>query len=320
MNSAVSVVVPTCGRPELLCRCLAALQEQDLQQPYEIIIVDDSTDSCTRQRLEKWEKVPGIAQRHLATAGGQGPAAARNRGWLAARSGVIAFTDDDCIPSSGWLRAGLSAINAGADAVTGPIEMPLAPRPTDYERDASGLTTAEFVTANCFCRRHILVAIGGFDEQFTAAWREDSDLQFRLLKHGARIVRSAQAIVTHPVRPARWGVSLSQQPKTQFNALLYKKHPRLYRERLAGFPRDYLLINGALATAIVAQITSLTVLAAIAAAVWTSVTGALCIRRLRRTSRAPRHIAEMIVTSILVPPWSLFWHVRGLWRYRTFFF
>ena len=76
------------------------------------------------------------------------------------------------------------------DAATGRVIVPLPTcRPTDYERDAAGLAKAEFVTANCFCRRSVLAAIGGFDARFTAAWREDSDLQFTLLEHGSHIGR-----------------------------------------------------------------------------------------------------------------------------------
>ena len=44
----------------------------------------------------------------------------------------------------------------------------------------------------------------------------------------------------HPVRPERWGVSLRQQKNVFYDALLYKKHPRLYRERiLRAPPWDY---------------------------------------------------------------------------------
>ena len=79
------------------------------------------------------------------------------------------------------------------------------------------------------------IRAGGFDERFSAAWREDSDLHFRLLHQGGRIVWAPAALVVHPW-PARWGVSLKQQRKSQFNALLYKKHPRLYRQRIRPWP------------------------------------------------------------------------------------
>src|SRR5690606_30571680 len=119
-----------------------------------------------------------------AVTGRHGPAAARNVGWRAARCEVVAFTDDDCIPDPGWLAAGTRAVEQGFAAATGRVVVPLPDAPTDYERDAAGLARAEFVTANCFCRRSVLEALGGFDERFSAAWREDSDLHFALLRAG----------------------------------------------------------------------------------------------------------------------------------------
>src|SRR5207248_10211948 len=96
-----------------------------------------------------------------------GPAAARNAGWRAARGEVIAFTDDDTVPDPGWLRAGVAALES-ADAAWGRIRVPLALPPTDYERNEAGLEAAEFATANAFCRRAVLEAVGGFDVGFTA--------------------------------------------------------------------------------------------------------------------------------------------------------
>jgi hypothetical protein len=50
-------------------------------------------------------------------------------------------------------------------------------------------------------------------------------------------------VVEHPVRPERWGVCLRQQKNVFFDALLYKKHPKLYRERILHAPPwDYYLI------------------------------------------------------------------------------
>src|SRR5690606_40462360 len=59
-------------------------------------------------------------------------------------------------------------------------------------------------------------------------------LYFRLIDGGARVVHAADAVVVHPVRPAPWGVSLAQQRKVLYDALLFKKHRELYRERIRG--------------------------------------------------------------------------------------
>jgi hypothetical protein len=241
-------------------------------------------------------------------------------GWRLARGPVIAFTDDDCLPEPGWLAAGLAAFEANPDlvAVTGRVIVPLPPAPTDYEVDASGLERSEFVTANCFCRRDMLEKLGGFDERFTAAWREDSDLHFRLLDQGALVVRAPGAVVIHPVRPAAWGVSLKQQRKSCFEALLYAKHPDRYRRHIQACPPwGYYGMLAALLAVAVGLAFGPAWLAAAAAVVWLVLTGQFFWKRMRHTSRAPVHVAEMLVTSAVIPPLSIYWRLRGALRYRV---
>jgi len=321
MSVRASIVVPTYRRADLLDRCLAAVTAQDLDPAdYEVHVADDAADEATRRQVEAWAARSRPAVRYLPVVRAHGPAAARNVGWRNARGAVIAFTDDDCVPDPGWLRAGLAAVAAGADAVTGRVEMPLPERPTDYERNESNLTRAEFVTANCFCRRAVLEAVGGFDERFTMAWREDSDLHFTLLERGYRIVREPAARVVHPLRPGRWGVSLSQQRKARFNALLYKKHPRLYRERIQSAPPySYYGIGVGLLAALAGTAAGLSWLALAGGAAWAALTGWFCARRLRETSPAPGHVAEMVVTSLAIPFLSIYWRLRGAVEYRVFF-
>jgi GT2 family glycosyltransferase len=315
----VSVVVPTYRRPESLERCLAALSVQDFDPTaFEILVADDAASQQTKRQVEQFAHVSEPGLRYLPVCGPHGPAAARNVGWRAGRGEIIAFTDDDCVPDSHWLTAGAAAFVDGVAAVSGQVIVPHDDQPTDYERDAAGLEVAEFVTANCFCRRAVLEAVGGFDERFTAAWREDSDLQFALLSSGRRIVRASEAIVIHPVRPVRWGISLAQQRKGLFDALLYKKHRRLYREKIRSSPPAHYyamlaLLFFALACAAFGQFGA----AAAAACGWIVLCGAFCVKRLRGTSRAPSHIAEMIVTSVLIPPLSVFWRLYGAWKYRV---
>jgi GT2 family glycosyltransferase len=320
----VSVVVPTCGRAELLERCLAALMHQSLPgRHYEIIVVDDQPDVRTRQLVSVWRAggdAGGPDVTYLANDGRHGPAAARNLGWRSARAPIVAFTDDDTVPAPDWLRRGLDAFDDSVDALCGRIDMPLPSTPTDYERDAQQLESAEFVTANCFCRKSVLAALGGFDERFRLAWREDSDLHFRLLATGARIARAPLAVVVHPVRPAPWGVSLLQVRKIAFDALLYKKHPQLYREKIRATPRwDYYAIVAALLLVVVGAAAGSAVLAAFAAASWCVLTLLLVRRRLRRTSHSLSHIAEMAVTSALIPPLAVFWRIAGAIRFRARF-
>ncbi len=319
MIPRLSVVVPTFRRPDLLARCLDALANQTLDS-YEVIVADDAALDSTREQVEGVKT--HIPVRYIAVTGHLGPAAARNAGWRAARGAVIAFTDDATLPDPGWAAAGLGAVDRdpALAAATGRTEVPLPPRPTDYERNESGLATAEFITANCFVRRVVLEELGGFDERFRIAWREDSDLHFALLERGLKIVKVPEAVVIHPVRPAPWGISLRMQRKVQYEALLAKKHPHLYLRKIGVHrPWTYYLIVLAIIAGIVGLILGSVPVVAIAAAVWLVLTGRFILRRLRGNSLRPAHVAEMVVTSALIPPLSLFWRLAGAVRFRTLF-
>jgi glycosyltransferase involved in cell wall biosynthesis len=320
----ISVVVPTYRRPAMLERCLASLLSQDYDPArFEIIVCDDGPDEATRtsvERIAQEHSANGPRVRYVPVTATQGPAGARNAGWRLSRATGIAFTDDDTQPDARWLSAGLKALTTGAGAVSGRIIVLLGERPTDYENDAAGLARSEFATANTFADRRALERIGGFDARFTSAWREDSDLQFALMEAGIPIARADDAIVLHPVRPARWGVSLAQQKKSQFDALLYKKYPLLYKRRIRRTPPLlYYAIVVALIVFLCAALGSHARVASCAAAAWLAMTTWFCVDRLSHTSRAPAHVIEMACTSVLIPFLSIYWRLYGAFRFRVLF-
>ncbi|HEY6820956.1 MAG TPA: glycosyltransferase [Burkholderiales bacterium] len=286
---SVTVVVPTCGRPALLQRCLDALARQTLDPcRMEVIVVDDS-----RAR--------------------RGPAAARNDGWRKARAPIVAFTDDDTEPAPDWLEKGLAALGEEVDAVSGRIALPAQEARLDRER-------GEFPAANCFCRKDLLEEIGGFDEEFRLPGREGPDLEFRLMQAGARILHEPRAIVVRPPRPAPWVASLRRQRKVMFDALLYKKHRKLYRERIVPGARwEYHAIVAALAASLVSAALGAHALAFLLAVVWLGFTATLCIHRLRGTSRAPLSVLEVLATAVALPPLTVFWRLVGALRFRVAF-
>jgi len=312
-----SVVVPTCGRPQLLARCLAALAGQTLDAAdYEIVVCDDGPDEAAREAVRAARGPGRPTVRYLAVTATQGPAAARNAGWRAARAAVIAFTDDDTVPQPGWLEAGLRAMAPGVDAAAGRIVMPVPQPPTDLERDAGNLQRAEFATANCFVRAGTLRLLGGFDERYTMAWREDSDLHFALLERGAALAAAPDAVVVHPLRPAPFAAGIRMQKKVLFDTLLYKKYPRLYRQRIRpGPPWFYLLVVAALAAGVLAALAGRPVAAVGALGLWLTLTAGFFFRRLAGSALTPRNIAEVLVTSFAIPPASIFWRIVGSLRF-----
>jgi glycosyltransferase involved in cell wall biosynthesis len=361
MNPLVSVIVPTYRRPRLLDRCLQALYTQNYPpESYEIIIVDDGPeDGETRALVQDWQQrlqasyawLASPAVTEIPVTGSQGrmqmeityqvqsqptqppalaylpaettsgPAAARNLGWQSARGSIIAFTDDDCIPDPDWLTNGVAAFEQGAAAVSGRMVVPLPPDPTDTDLNTTGLERSDFVTANCFYRRSALEAVGGFDERFGTAWREDSDLYFTLREQRYSLAWAADAVVVHPVRPEPWGGSIRHQRKSFYNALLYKKHPQLYRQfiqpappwRYYGMLAAVLIALGGLAAG---QI-PLSVAGLLA---WLFLYARFVWQRLSNTSRKPAHVAEMVFTSLIIPFLSIYWRLRGALYWKVFFF
>ena len=322
----ISVVVPTFHRLQLLRRCLEALLAQDFDpRAYEIVVVDDGHDDDVRTAVLAIATVVQMpAIRYVRPPHGRGPACARNAGWHAAHAPIVAFTDDDTIPEPSWLAEGEAALTDHPQwaAVAGQVIVPIDEQrpPRDHERMVQGLATAEFVTANAFVRRGALRRLGGFDERFERAWREDSDLQFRLLEEVGPVGRSANARVVHPVREMPWGVSLQQQRNTQFDALLYKKHPRLYRQRIRRVPPwDYYAVVALTALGAPLAVAGEAGWAAAALAGAAALVLRFAWRRLRETDHSLRHVLEMVTTSALIPFVSVYWRLRGALRFRVLF-
>ena len=322
----LSVVVPTCGRPLLLLRCLSALVQQTLDpQRYEILVVDDARCERTRALVEQLAAAaPHPVLRYLRPSTGRGPAHARNLGWQAGFGEIVAFTDDDTVAMEDWLAQGLQALrDPHWEAVAGQVQVPRpeAGRPTDHHRMTEGLERTAFVTANAFVRRRALVQVQGFDERFTRAWREDSDLHFRLEDGAGAVGRCEQAVVLHPVRAERWGVSLRQQRNAFFEALLYAKHPRRYREQVGlPVPWDYYLIVALALLAWPLALAGVTGSAVVSALLALGLVLRLAARRLRGTSHGLGHVLEMLATSVLIPLLSVYWRLRGALHFRVWFF
>lgn len=316
----ISVVVPTYQRPDLLKRCLLALAEQELDaSQYEILVVSDGpcmeSKGCINEMLYK--TVATI--RYLCLPGKGGPAAARNLGWRNAAGSVVAFTDDDCIPASNWLtQIAQHFHNPLCRVIYGRVKVPTDHRRlTDFERQTARLETPAFVTANVACRKTVLEEVGGFDEQYKVAWREDSDLEFALLNNGEKPYYAPDCLVYHPVRTAPWGVSIKEQQKSLYNALLRKKYPLFYRLYIKESPPAYYYLSVlgilcslacfALREPVPATTCMIIALSGIAYFIY---------KRLYQNSLSPRHIIEMVLTSLCIPFLSLYWNWYGNYKFR----
>jgi glycosyltransferase involved in cell wall biosynthesis len=326
MATEASIVIATYKRPALLSRCLTSLINQSFpHDKYEVIVITDGADEETAQDVRKavasYQKCPVV--RCIALDKKRGPAAARNAGWKNAKGELILFTDDDCIPLFYWIESFVHAWrqhNRTEMAFSGKIRVPLPAKPTDYEKNTALLERASFVTANCACTRAALEKAGGLDEDFTMAWREDSALEFDLVENNIPIVKIDGAIIVHPVRNAPWGISIKEQKKSMFNPLLYKKHPTLYQQRIHKRPPWYYYgIIFFCLTTLTAALLHLEILMRSSLIAWLILIAWFTTKRLEGASLTFKHVAEMIVTSFVIPFLSVYWTLYGAFHYKIFF-
>jgi GT2 family glycosyltransferase len=320
----IAVVIATYRRPLLLRHCLESLTKQTIPcNQFQVIVVSDGPDNETQRVVEDFKgRFCDRCFLYTHTLKKEGPASARNTGWRLANAGWIAFTDDDCLPEPGWLQSFIDASVAGQQlmVMTGRVIVPVSGVPTDYEKNISALESADFVTANCCCPRQFLETVGGFDTDYKMAWREDSDLHFKFLQHAIPIEKVPGAIVVHPARKANWGISLHEQRKSMYNALLFRKYPSYYRLLIAPHPvwNYYVIVISFLSASIFFLAGNITAGLFFMANFFAWIIAFTCLR-LKGTSKSIKHITEMFLTSILIPFSSIYWTLYGSFKYKVFF-
>jgi hypothetical protein len=220
----VSVVVPSRGRARRLPRLLDALAGQTLpRERFEVIVVHDYDEALFDGRDVRSIFEPGRPD---------DAAHRRNVGWRAARASLIAFTDDDCTPSPGWLEALLRSARANPGAI---VQGATRPDPSAAE----GLRAAFYrtvdqtpphwwaQTANIAYPRELLERVGGLDERLGAG--EDADLALRARTAGAPHVGAGDALVHHDVTALSAREMIRENRRWESLVLVAKLNPELRR-------------------------------------------------------------------------------------------
>lgn len=194
----LSVIIPTCDRPEELRRCLELLQPIPAEE-CEVIVTDDSRSPSTQMA---WTTdFPAVRQ---ILGPRRGPAANRNNGAQAAQGGWLAFLDDDCQPAPGWIQTLLQEIDADdVDVVEGKTVCP-DKRDSFFQEQVENLHGDLFWSCNLAIRRDAFQALGGFDEDFIGAGGEDLELAWRIRQARLICLFSPAVRVVHPPRQLSW--------------------------------------------------------------------------------------------------------------------
>lgn len=228
MNGAtdVTLVIPAHNAESTLEPCLAAVVPLLERELSEIVVVNDG--SCDR--------TPEIAARfpvRLIHGSGEGPGAARNRGWRTSDAGLIWFVDADCVAESDALprlRAMLEASECAGVGGTYTNGSPDSLLATLIDEEIAvrhrkmGERVDYLATFNVLYRRDALEKVGGFDEQLARA--EDVDLAWRVLRAGGELRFERDSRVAH-FHERRLGSYLSTQAANGYwRAWLYGAHPQ----------------------------------------------------------------------------------------------
>ncbi len=199
MNAAtVSVVIPAHRADDGFRACLASVTACRPGAGEVIVVVDGEAPGCTALAI-------GAGARVLATAGGEGPAVARNLGARAAAGAVVLFLDADVVVPADLVGrvARVFDDEPRLDGVFGSYDAaPAAPGVVSVFRNllhhhvhqTSDPEASTFWSGCGALRREALLAIGGFDEGYRRPSVEDIELGSRLVRAGhlVRLDRSLQ--------------------------------------------------------------------------------------------------------------------------------
>lgn len=238
MEASVSIVVPTHNRQEMLRAVIGALEKQTYDGEMEYVIVLDGCTDGTREMLSNLSlrrptravELPGL-----------GAAAARNRGASAATGEYLLFIDDDVIPSPSlvaehmeWHRrcpgsaivgacpfglgAGISRLGQfGRDWWHAQYQLMAA---TNHKN-----TFRDFLTGNASLPRQVFIELGGFDESFRHAGREDFEFGLRLLEAEIAIQFNPEAYGHHYPADGFMRVMRRAWVHGKADVILARKHP-----------------------------------------------------------------------------------------------
>jgi glycosyltransferase involved in cell wall biosynthesis len=259
---AVSVVIATHERAGYLGELHDALAAQANPPEFEVVVADDGSADGTWSALDRLAARSPLPFKALRLPASGGASIPRNTAVAESRGAVVAFTDDDCLPSPGWLRALVAGFDDRDVAV---VQGRTAPEPGGWEGpwsrslEVSGLSGL-YEGANLACRRDAFVAVGGFNPHRVVAGRpfgEDVQLGIELSRNGAARFAEA-AVVHHRVMPGSYRQFIEERRRLAGFPALVREVPELRRQFVAGvfLSRRTLAVDAAVAGAVAAVSTA----------------------------------------------------------------
>ena len=219
----ISVVICTKDRPEWLSRLLQSLANQKTEQDFEIIVIDNNSESAEVKSVADEAGVTYVKEKKT------GLNFARNRALVEASSEIVAFLDDDTTAEPEWFDnlTRVWAENPDAGCITG-LVLPMSlenEAQVAFERDGGfrrALTATRHTKnrwqmplhpcgpgefgagANMSVKREFVLGLGGFDEALDTGrplpGGGDLDVFYRVIRGERALIYEPSVVVRHDHR------------------------------------------------------------------------------------------------------------------------
>jgi GT2 family glycosyltransferase len=230
---AISVVVVTWNRRNLLRSCLQSLTRQNLNQPFEVVVVDNGSDDGSAEMvLTDYGKGSGFRVDLIRNPDNRGFCAANNQGFAASDTEFVALLNNDAEAEPDWLVNLASAFDGRPEIGMAASKILVYEDPHRIDKaghliypdgqnrgrgsgelDQGQYDRVEEILWPDGCaamyRRAMLDQIGGFDEDFFA-YADDAELGLRAQIAGWKCLYIPRAVVRHH-RGATLGVRSSRR-------------------------------------------------------------------------------------------------------------
>ncbi len=213
-NPVVSIIIPVHNHLDSTLRCLISIKESNDITPYEIIVADDASDENIGEIIGQARNI-----RYLRNETNLGFLKTCNKAASIARGKFLLLLNNDTVLLPGWLdslvdvfkkfprsglvgskllypdgrlqEAGGAVWQDGAGANLGRYGDPASPV-YNYLREV------DYCSGACILiPRSIWDALGGFDELYSPAYYEDTDLAFRIRSAGYKVFYQPKSQVIH---------------------------------------------------------------------------------------------------------------------------
>jgi len=226
----VSVIVPVLNEEQTIRECLTSLIKMDYPvERREILVVDNGSTDRTAEIIKTFQVRYLWEER-------RGAAAARNKGIEASKGEILAFTDADCVVTTGWLWELARALDEeGVGGVAGEVvAFPPKTRAEWYAARVRHLSPQKYLSrsllpfaafANLAFRRDVFDRIGLLDA--TIPLGESTDFCTRFFRGtGLKLKYAPKALLFHRHRATTWEFVRQQWKYGRGHAQLYIKYRR----------------------------------------------------------------------------------------------